>query len=283
MVKTLPQSLYKTCAHFAPFNNEEQIHPRVVDFEEVVNSVLSYRNRLNETTICLPSPIHELSPFALEDNGIVDSQEFNDIAFLLQMNNDHYEITIHQLRKLCFVKSVIRTCDSIEFNRKLNVYLDMFSFASLLVEAFNHTYLMAIFNAKASEEDELEFDLTYSDIKWVECVFPYYQMLLQDEIFGEFLVTHKDCFKELALILDLQGQSNLLYSDSYMSTLLHITDTYDEELAQSLSKKLNTKQELTLTKAEQLILNKTCISLIQGCQKILCLGKELLTRKMDFF
>ena len=39
MVKTLPQSLYKTCAHFAPFNNEEQIHPRVVDFEEVVKNL----------------------------------------------------------------------------------------------------------------------------------------------------------------------------------------------------------------------------------------------------
>ena len=85
--------------------------------------------------------------------------------------------------------------------------------------------------------------------KWVECVFPHYQMLWQDEVFRAFIETHQDCFKHLALILGLQGQSNLLYSDSYMTTLLHITDTYDEELAQSLSKKRRVNNETTLNKA----------------------------------
>ena len=292
IVKTIPHNIYKACAHYAPFNNQEQIHPRVVDFEEVVNSVLSYSQNLNDTTICLPSPIKELSTYALEDSGKVDWPELKDIARLMPAAEDRLGMTNNQLIHLRFAKNVLRTCGPMEFNRKLNVYLDMFSFASLLVEAFNYTYLTAIFNAVARTESEkrqpiieteLEFDLTDSDIKWVECVFPHYQMLLQDEVFREFIKSHQDCFKHLTLILDLQGQSNLLYADGYMTTLLHITDTYDEELAQSLSKKRKAKQELTLSKAEQLLLNKTCINLIQGCHKLCTLGKELLTRKMNLF
>ncbi|MCK0515186.1 hypothetical protein MXE38_10100 [Anaerobiospirillum sp. NML120448] len=292
MVKTIPHNIYKACAHYAPFNNQEQIHPRVVDFEEVVNSVLSYSHNLNDTTICLPSPIKELSTYALEDSGKVDWPELKDIAMLMPTIKERLGMTNNQLIHLRFAKSVLRTCGPMEFNRKLNVYLDMFSFASLLVEAFNYTYLTAIFNAVARTESEksqpiieteLEFDLTDSNIKWVECVFPHYQMLLQDEVFREFIETHQDCFKHLTLILDLQGQSNLLYADGYMTSLLHITDTYDEELAQSLSKKRRVNNEAPLNKAEQLLLNKTCINLIQGCHKLCTLGKELLTRKMDLF
>ncbi len=252
MVKTIPHNIYKACAHYAPFNNQEQIHPRVVDFEEVVNSVLSYSHNLNDTTICLPSPIKELSTYALEDSGKVDWPELKDIAMLMPTIKERLGMTNNQLIHLRFAKSVLRTCGPMEFNRKLNVYLDMFSFASLLVEAFNYTYLTAIFNAVARTESEksqpiieteLEFDLTDSDITWVECVFPHYQMLLQDEVFREFIDTHQDCFKHLTLILDLQGQSNLLYADGYMTSLLHITDTYDEELAQSLSKKRRVNNE----------------------------------------
>ena len=48
VVSLIPSSIYDVCAHFAPsFAKATLSHPRLVNFEDIVNSVMSYSQGLN--------------------------------------------------------------------------------------------------------------------------------------------------------------------------------------------------------------------------------------------
>ena len=95
---------------------------------------------------------------------------------------------------------------------------------------------------------------------------------------------HQACFENLLLILDLQGESHLLYEDSYTSNLLRKTNNFDEEFANSLTLNepvSNGANRPLLSKAEQLLLNKTCISYLQDCKKFCQISKELANKTIE--
>ena len=107
-------------------------------------------------------------------------------------------------------------------------------------------------------------------------------------LFIKLIECHQACFEHLVLIMDLQGDINLLYEDNYMSDLLRKTNNYDQDLADSLALNKTASESsdtLNLSKAEQLLLNKTCISYLQDCQKLGQLSKEFVesTSELDKF
>ena len=270
-----PESIYELCAHFAPyFDSAKQCHPSVVNFQDIVNSVMSYSQGLTHVKPTMPYPINKGSEYDIEDSG--------DPSWLEREECDL--VTINQQ----FAYELISDPKPIVFSRKLNIYLDMFCLASNFVEHYNHFYFTTIYASiqelMTNSKARFAFDLTYSDQDVVTMIYPLYEMLLKDETFCQLLECHQACFERLVLIMDLQGDTHLLYEDNYMSHWLHQTNNYDQEFADSLA--LNKVasdgcDKPTLSKAEQLLLNKTCISYLQDCQKLCQLSKALINKTIE--
>ena len=272
LIDLLQTSMYDLCAHFAPsFKSAQLCHPRVVNFQDIVNACLSYGHSLNKAAPTLPYPIKVNSPYInIDDNG--------DPSWIESDNNIAH---IHE--KLAY--EVINDPKPIEFSRKLNVYLDMFSFMSIMVELYNNLYFktMCIASKEFNSDTNVRyaFDLANCGIDWVKAVFPSYEKLLKDETFAQLLEAHKACFDKLVLILDLQGETHLLYEDGYTSNLLRKTNNYDQEFADSLESGHATSYKTNLSKAEQLLLNKTCIGYLQECHKLCQISKDLANKQSD--
>ena len=270
-----PESIYELCAHFAPyFDSAKQCHPSVVNFQDIVNSVMSYSQGLTHVKPTMPYPIKKGSEYDIEDSG--------DPSWLKREETDLVSIN----QQLAY--ELISDPKPIVFSRKLNIYLDMFCLASNFVEHYNHFYFTTIYASiqelMTNSKARFAFDLTYSDQDVVTMIYPLYEMLLKDETFCQLLECHQACFEHLVLILDLQGDSNLLYEDSYMVNLLRHTNNYDQELADSLAlnKRASESSDTpNLNKAEQLLLNKTCISYLQDCQKLCQLSKALINKTIE--
>ena len=270
-----PASIYELCAHFAPyFDSAKLCHPSVVNFQDIVNSVMSYSQGLTHVKPTMPYPIKKGSEYDIEDSG--------DPSWLEREECDL--VTINQQ----FAYELISDPKPIVFSRKLNIYLDMFCLASNFVEHYNHFYFTTIYASiqelMTNSKARFAFDLTYSDQDVVTMIYPLYEMLLKDETFCQLLECHQACFERLVLIMDLQGDTHLLYEDNYMSHWLRHTNNYDQELADSLAlnKRASESSDTpNLSKAEQLLLNKTCISYLQDCQKLCQLSKALINKTIE--
>ena len=272
---SIPANISELCAHFAPsFKNDKLSHPSLVKFEDIVNSVMSYSKSLIQVSPKLPYPIKEDSEYDIEDCG--------DPSWLKRGQRDIGKIN----EKLAY--EVISDLKPIVFSSKLNVYRDMFSLLSCFVELLNDFYLRSTFSVpdklKNVSDLRLEFDLAYCDQDVAKLVYPVYELLLKDDTFSKLIECHQDCFEQLVLILDLQGQSHLLYEDSYLSNLLRKTNNYDQELSESFAHNNSSSNSLdkpTLSKAEQLLLNKTCIAFVQACNKFCEISKEFLSKSNE--
>ena len=282
MLGSIPQSVFDICANFAPsFDDVNLSNPSVVDFKAIVNSVMSYYQSLNHAFPTLPYPINKGSKYDVEDCG--------EIIWLKRRYRDSHNKIYAVNEKLAY--EVINDPKPIVFSRKLNVYFDMFCVISELVELYNNYYLSCIYIAngiKPGSKLSFAFDLSYCGEDLVKTLYPAYELLLKDETFIKLIECHQACFEHLVLILDLQGDINLLYEDNYMSNLLRKTNNYDQELADSLTRNIPARDgsdSSNLSKAEQLLLNKTCISYLQDCQKIVQLNKEFVekTTELDKF
>ena len=282
MLGSIPQSVFDICANFAPsFNDVNLSNPSVVDFKAIVSSVMSYYQSLNHAFPTLPYPINKGSKYDVEDCG--------EIIWLKRRYRDSHNKIYAINEKLAY--EVINDPKPIVFSRKLNVYFDMFCVISELVELYNNYYLSCIYIAngiKPGSKLSFAFDLSYCGEDLVKTLYPAYELLLKDETFIKLIECHQACFEHLVLILDLQGDINLLYEDNYMSNLLRKTNNYDQELADSLTRNIPARDgsdSSNLSKAEQLLLNKTCISYLQDCQKIVQLNKEFVekTTELDKF
>ena len=282
MLGSIPQSVFDICANFAPsFDDVNLSNPSVVDFKAIVNSVMSYYQSLNHAFPTLPYPINKGSKYDVEDCG--------EIIWLKRRYRDSHNKIYAVNEKLAY--EVINDPKPIVFSRKLNVYFDMFCVISELVELYNNYYLSCIYIAngiKPGSKLSFAFDLSYCGEDLVKTLYPAYELLLKDETFIKLIECHQACFEHLVLILDLQGDINLLYEDNYMSNLLRKTNNYDQELADSLTRNIPARDgsdSSNLSKAEQLLLNKTCISYLQDCQKIVQLSKEFVekTTELDKF
>ena len=282
MLGSIPQSVFDICANFAPsFDDVNLSNPSVVDFKAIVNSVMSYYQSLNHAFPTLPYPINKGSKYDFEDCG--------EIIWLKRRYRDSHNKIYAVNEKLAY--EVINDPKPIVFSRKLNVYFDMFCVISELVELYNNYYLSCIYIAngiKPGSKLSFAFDLSYCGEDLVKTLYPAYELLLKDETFIKLIECHQACFEHLVLILDLQGDINLLYEDNYMSNLLRKTNNYDQELADSLTRNIPARDgsdSSNLSKAEQLLLNKTCISYLQDCQKIVQLNKEFVekTTELDKF
>ena len=282
MLGSIPQSVFDICANFAPsFDDVNLSNPSVVDFKAIVNSVMSYYQSLNHAFPTLPYPINKGSKYDVEDCG--------EIIWLKRRYRDSHNKIYAVNEKLAY--EVINDPKPIVFSRKLNVYFDMFCVISELVELYNNYYLSCIYIAngiKPGSKLSFAFDLSYCGEDLVKTLYPAYELLLKDETFIKLIECHQACFEHLVLILDLQGDINLIYEDNYMSNLLRKTNNYDQELADSLTRNIPARDgsdSSNLSKAEQLLLNKTCISYLQDCQKIVQLNKEFVekTTELDKF
>ena len=282
MLGSIPQSVFDICANFAPsFDDVNLSNPSVVDFKAIVNSVMSYYQSLNHAFPTLPYPINKGSKYDVEDCG--------EIIWLKRRYRDSHNKIYAVNEKLAY--EVINDPKPIVFSRKLNVYFDMFCVISELVELYNNYYLRCIYIAngiKPGSKLSFAFDLSYCGEDLVKTLYPAYELLLKDETFIKLIECHQACFEHLVLILDLQGDINLLYEDNYMSNLLRKTNNYDQEIADSLTRNIPARDgsdSSNLSKAEQLLLNKTCISYLQDCQKIVQLNKEFVekTTELDKF
>ena len=282
MLGSIPQSVFDICANFAPsFDDVNLSNPSVVDFKAIVSSVMSYYQSLNHAFPTLPYPINKGSKYDVEDCG--------EIIWLKRRYRDSHNKIYAVNEKLAY--EVINDPKPIVFSRKLNVYFDMFCVISELVELYNNYYLSCIYIAngiKPGSKLSFAFDLSYCGEDLVKTLYPAYELLLKDETFIKLIECHQACFEHLVLILDLQGDINLLYEDNYMSNLLRKTNNYDQELADSLTRNIPARDgsdSSNLSKAEQLLLNKTCISYLQDCQKIVQLNKEFVekTTELDKF
>ena len=282
MLGSIPQSVFDICANFAPsFDDVNLSNPSVVDFKAIVSSVMSYYQSLNHAFPTLPYPINKGSKYDVEDCG--------EIIWLKRRYRDSHNKIYAINEKLAY--EVINDPKPIVFSRKLNVYFDMFCVISELVELYNNYYLRCIYIAngiKPGSKLSFAFDLSYCGEDLVKTLYPAYELLLKDETFIKLIECHQACFEHLVLILDLQGDINLIYEDNYMSNLLRKTNNYDQELADSLTRNIPARDgsdSSNLSKAEQLLLNKTCISYLQDCQKIVQLNKEFVekTTELDKF
>ena len=270
-----PAGIYELCAHFAPyFDSAKLCHPSVVNFQDIVNSVMSYSQGLTHVKPTMPYPIKKGSEYDIEDSG--------DPSWLKREETDLVSIN----QQLAY--ELISDPKPIVFSRKLNIYLDMFCLASNFVEHYNHFYFTTIYASiqelMTNSKARFAFDLTYSDQDVVTMIYPLYERLLKDETFCQLLECHQACFERLVLIMDLQGDTHLLYEDNYMSHWLRHTNNYDQELADSLAlnKRASESSDTpNLSKAEQLLLNKTCISYLQDCQKLCQLSKALINKTIE--
>ena len=272
LIDLLQSSMYNVCALYAPyFKNEQLSHPRVVNFQDIVNSCLSYSKGINKALPVLPYPIKFDSPYNDDDDDGVPSR--------LKANEKDLN-HIHEIQAF----AVINDPKPIVFSRKLNVYLDMFCFMSIMVELYNDLYFKTIFVSAKEYTTGINssFDLAHLGIDWEKAVYPTYEKLLKSEDFSKLIEAHKACFDKLVLIMDLQGDSNLLYEDGYMANLLRKTNNYDQELADSLATGHASSNRPSLSKAEQILLNKTCIGYLQECYKLCQISKDLANKHSEF-
>ena len=220
----------------------------------------------------MPYPIKFDSPYNDDDDdgGVPSRLKANE----KDLNH------IHEIQAF----AVINDPKPIVFSRKLNVYLDMFCFMSIMVELYNNLYFKTIFVSAKEYTTGINssFDLAHLGVDWEKAVYPTYEKLLKSEDFSKLIEAHKACFDKLVLIMDLQGDSNLLYEDGYMANLLRKTNNYDQELADSLATGHASSNRPSLSKAEQILLNKTCISYLQECYKLCQISKDLANKHSEF-
>ena len=283
LLDSIPPSVFDICAHFATTHDNVMLsRPSVVHFQDIVHSVMSYYQSLNHTCPTLPYPINTGSKYDVEDCG--------ELIWLKRMRRESDEQIEAINEKLAY--EVINDPKPIVFSRKLNIYFEMFCIISDLVEIYNNYYLRTIYNVNdefnPGSKLSFAFDLSYCGEDLVNTIYPTYELLLKDETFINLIECHQACFEHLVLIMDLQGDINLLYEDNYMSDLLRKTNNYDQELADSLALNKTASESSdtpNLSKAEQLLLNKTCISYLQDCQKFGQLSKEFVenTSELDKF
>ena len=272
LVDMIPANIYAVCAHVAPsYKNASLSHPRVVNFQDIVSSCLSYSKTINQATPTLPYPI--------KLDSKINREKYLELSwFKREENEDAY---IQEM----LAYEVINDPKPIEFSRSLNAYLDVFCYASIMVELYNNIYLKNMVRStnefQSNSNLRFTFDLGCCGIDWVKDVYPTYEKLLKDETFAQLIETHKACFEKLVVILNLQGESHLLYKDGYTSNLLRKTNHYDQAFANKLATGHASRARSSLNNAEQILLNNTCISYLQECQKLCQIGKEMAKQNTD--
>ena len=240
-----PMTIYQACSKFAStFDSIESTHPVMADFKAIAQKVLNYSQELE--SIGYPK-----FPYAIE----LDNYSYQPGTYKFELSQTYQLKRDYALEPNKFdIHS-----KTLKLNCQPNDYVFIFSCLSLILDAINDHHIQLFAFKTKTQGIPAIFNWYGDNSKDVDVIYPLYEQWRNHPIVAKLADAHKRCFELLVLIMDLKGELHELYQDPYFVALLKITDSYDEEFANSLANnneddagdapKLSTQENVLLNKA----------------------------------
>ena len=242
-----PMTVYSAGAFFSStFDSVADTHPMKVNFEPMVNTVLSYYKNIDYSPMALPVPI--------EDAPFKDSDDF--VAYLQFAKDNPYVSDEDNQLALIIEKDM-------KIDKHQSDYLMIFAYTCMIMDFIHRYVLDLLYLDTYSKGNPCLFNwFTFNDDDF-EAIYPQYQQILDSQLITDLHSSHNKLMEQIILFQDLIGASDELYTDKYFALMLKLTGNYDEELASAIANGNYAPSDHTISAKDQILIDKVCTNFLK--------------------
>ena len=242
-----PMTVYSAGAFFSStFDSVADTHPMKVNFEPMVNKVLSYYKNIDYSPMALPVPI--------EDAPFKDSDDF--VAYLQFAKDNPYVSDEDNQLALIIEKDM-------KIDKHQSDYLMIFAYTCMIMDFIHRYVLDLLYLDTYSKGNPCLFNwFTFNDDDF-EAIYPQYQQILDSQLITDLHSSHNKLMEQIILFQDLIGASDELYTDKYFALMLKLTGNYDKELASAIANGNYAPSDHTISAKDQILIDKVCTNFLK--------------------
>ena len=242
-----PMTVYSAGAFFSStFDSVADTHPMKVNFEPMVNKVLSYYKNIDYSPMALPVPIED-APF----------KDSNDFVAYLQFAKDNPYVSDEDNQLALIIEK------DMKIDKHQSDYLMIFAYTCMIMDFIHRYVLDLLYLDTYSKGNPCLFNwFTFNDDDF-EAIYPQYQQILDSQLITDLHSSHNKLMEQIILFQDLIGASDELYTDKYFALMLKLTGNYDEELASAIANGNYAPSDHTISAKDQILIDKVCTNFLK--------------------
>ena len=242
-----PMTVYSAGAFFSStFDSVADTHPMKVNFEPMVNKVLSYYKNIDYSPMALPVPIED-APF----------KDSNDFVAYLQFAKDNPYVSDEDNQLALIIEK------DMKIDKHQSDYLMIFAYTCMIMDFIHRYVLDLLYLDTYSKGNPCLFNwFTFNDDDF-ESIYPQYQQILDSQLITDLHSSHNKLMEQIILFQDLIGASDELYTDKYFALMLKLTGNYDEELASAIANGNYAPSDHTISAKDQILIDKVCTNFLK--------------------
>ena len=242
-----PMTVYSAGAFFSStFDSVADTHPMKVNFEPMVNTVLSYYKNIDYSPMALPVPIED-APF----------KDSNDFVAYLQFAKDNPYVSDEDNQLALIIEK------DMKIDKHQSDYLMIFAYTCMIMDFIHRYVLDLLYLDTYSKGNPCLFNwFTFNDDDF-EAIYPQYQQILDSQLITDLHSSHNKLMEQIILFQDLIGASDELYTDKYFALMLKLTGNYDEELASAIANGNYAPSDHTISAKDQILIDKVCTNFLK--------------------
>ena len=242
-----PMTVYSAGAFFSStFDSVADTHPMKVNFEPMVNTVLSYYKNIDYSPMALPVPIED-APF----------KDSNDFVAYLQFAKDNPYVSDEDNQLALIIEK------DMKIDKHQSDYLMIFAYTCMIMDFIHRYVLDLLYLDTYSKGNPCLFNwFTFNDDDF-EAIYPQYQQILDSQLITDLHSSHNKLMEQIILFQDLIGASDELYTDKYFALMLKLTGNYDKELASAIANGNYAPSDHTISAKDQILIDKVCTNFLK--------------------
>ena len=242
-----PMTVYSAGAFFSStFDSVADTHPMKVNFEPMVNKVLSYYKNIDYSPMALPVPIED-APF----------KDSNDFVAYLQFAKDNPYVSDEDNQLALIIEK------DMKIDKHQSDYLMIFAYTCMIMDFIHRYVLDLLYLDTYSKGNPCLFNwFTFNDDDF-EAIYPQYQQILDSQLITDLHSSHNKLMEQIILFQDLIGALDELYNDKYFALMLKLTGNYDKELASAIANGNYAPSDHTISAKDQILIDKVCINFLK--------------------
>ena len=242
-----PMTVYSAGAFFSStFDSVADTHPMKVNFEPMVNKVLSYYKNIDYSPMALPVPIED-APF----------KDSNDFVAYLQFAKDNPYVSDEDNQLALIIEK------DMKIDKHQSDYLMIFAYTCMIMDFIHRYVLDLLYLDTYSKGNPCLFNwFTFNDDDF-EAIYPQYQQILDSQLITDLHSSHNKLMEQIILFQDLIGASDELYTDKYFALMLKLTGNYDKELASAIANGNYAPSDHTISAKDQILIDKVCTNFLK--------------------
>ena len=242
-----PMTVYSAGAFFSStFDSVADTHPMKVNFEPMVNKVLSYYKNIDYSPMALPVPIED-APF----------KDSNDFVAYLQFAKDNPYVSDEDNQLALIIEK------DMKIDKHQSDYLMIFAYTCMIMDFIHRYVLDLLYLDTYSKGNPCLFNwFTFNDDDF-EAIYPQYQQILDSQLITDLHSSHNKLMEQIILFQDLIGALDELYNDKYFALMLKLTGNYDKELASAIANGNYAPSDHTISAKDQILIDKVCTNFLK--------------------